>query len=276
MLRLLILFLSNIIYGNLYNNDDIINGVWLSGAAYCSKEKYKTMKLSGPVNDFIYKETIYDVKTDLQGYLGILPSTKSIYIALRGSSSLLNWIDDFEIKKVKYTTYPKCNCYVHKGFYNSALNIKNLTINYLEFYKKLYPYYSISITGHSYGASVAQLLSMELQKEGFNVSLYNYGQPRVGDIKYAYFVNTIINDYWRVTHYKDIVPHIPPYKGFDFYHSCTEIFEDINGKLNVCSEIDCEDMSCSNQFKIYETTWQDHSLYLNHTLSCQNSIISDF
>jgi len=273
MIGLFILYLFiNSIHGNIYNKENLINGVWLSGAAYCNKEKYKTMKLNGPVNDFIYKETIYDIKTDLQGYVGILPSTKSIYITLRGSSSLLNWIDDFEIKKVKYITYPECDCYVHKGFYNSALSVKNITINHLEFYKKIYPLYSISITGHSYGASVAQLLSMELQKEGFNISLYNYGQPRVGDKKYAFFVNNIIKDYWRVTHNKDIVPHIPPEKGLDFYHSCTEIFEDKNGKLNICSEIDCEDPKCSNQFKIYETKSEDHSLYLKHNLTCEDSV----
>ena len=58
--------------------------VWLSGAAYCGKEKYETMRLGGPASGFVYKDTLYDSKTDLQGYVGILPSTQSIYVVIRG------------------------------------------------------------------------------------------------------------------------------------------------------------------------------------------------
>ena len=41
--------------------------VWLSGAAYCGKDNYQTMKLAGPATGFVYKDTLYDHKTDLQG-----------------------------------------------------------------------------------------------------------------------------------------------------------------------------------------------------------------
>jgi hypothetical protein len=270
---LLCLFKSVRIYENVYNDKQIINGIWLSGAAYCGKENYNIMKLDGPVSDFLYKETIYDIKTDLQGYIGILPSTRSIYVVLRGSSSTMNWLDDFEVKQVPYTTYPECECNVHNGFYRSALGVKNQTITYVKFYQKLYPLYSVMVTGHSYGASVGQLLAMELEKEGFHVSLYNYGQPRVGDQKYADFVNTIITDYWRVTHNKDIVPHVPPQKEMGYVHSCREVFEDNNHKITICSEINCEDPTCANQYNIYQTNGDDHLLYLQHPVSCEDSTI---
>ena len=57
-------------------------GVWLSGAAYCGKENYETMQVGGPASGFIYKDTLYDEKTDLQGYVGVLPSTNSIYVVI--------------------------------------------------------------------------------------------------------------------------------------------------------------------------------------------------
>lgn len=89
-----------------YDSAQLSTGVWLSGAAYCGKDKYSSMILKGPATGFVYKDTLYDVKTDLQGYIGILPTTKSIYVVLRGSSSVVNWLDDFEVKLVPYTSFP--------------------------------------------------------------------------------------------------------------------------------------------------------------------------
>jgi hypothetical protein len=206
-------------------------GVWLSGAAYCGKDKYKTMNIGGPATGFAYKETLYDINTDLQGYIGTLSTTKTIYVALRGSSSIMNWLDDFEVKLVPYSSYPECNCNVHNGFFRSVLGITNKTIETITQLKKVYQEYQVVVTGHSYGASCGQLLAMELAKHGFQPKLYNYGQPRVGDAKYATFVNTHLNEYWRATHNKDMVPHLPPTQ-FNYVHSCQEIFEDKNGQRN--------------------------------------------
>ena len=81
-----------------YDQDKSKIGVYLFGAAYCGKDKYKTMQLAGPASGFIYQDTLYNVKTDLQGFIGYLSSKKTIYMSLRGSSSELNWLDDVEVK----------------------------------------------------------------------------------------------------------------------------------------------------------------------------------
>ena len=256
-----------------YDSTQLNTCVWLSGAAYCGKDKYNTMILGGPATGFIYKETLYDVKTDLQGYIGILPTTKSIYLVIRGSSSTINWLDDFEVKLVPYNTFPECNCKVHYGFYNSALGVVTKTINTVKSLRVKYPGYSVVVTGHSYGASSVQLLGMELEKNGVKVEIYNYGQPRVGESKYAGFVNTKIHEYYRTTHNKDIVPHVPPIEGFGYKHSCREIFEDSTGKLNLCSATNCEDPKCADQFSLIQTNGDDHSYYLGHRVACDESIV---
>jgi hypothetical protein len=258
---------------NMYDTSQITTCVWLSGSAYCGKDKYNTMILGGPASGFVYKDTLYDVKTDLQGYTGVLPSTKSIYVVLRGSSSVMNWLDDFEVRQVPYTTFSDCKCNVHNGFYRSALGVKNRTISSVKMLQKAYPTYSVVVTGHSYGASVGQLLAMELVKEGIKVKLYDYGQPRVGDSKYAGFVNTKISEYWRITHNKDIVPHVPPIEGLGYLHSCREVFESSDGYLKICSESNCEDPTCADQFSLAQTNGDDHSYYLKHHLSCEDSTI---
>ena len=229
------------------------------------------MKLAGPAAGFIYKTTIYDPKTDLQGFTGIMDSTKSIHVVLRGSSSTMNWLDDFEVRQVPYTTWPECNCEVHNGFYKSALNVRNSTINAVKTLMKAHPTYEVYINGHSYGGSTSHLLAMELVREGIHPHVYDYGQPRAGDKTFATFSNSKLSDYWRTTHNKDMVPHVPPIDGFGYAHSCGEIFEDASGVLHTCSSTICEDPKCADQYALYQTNTDDHSYYLGHRVSCEAS-----
>jgi len=167
-------------------------------------------------------------------------------------------------KNGKYIPY-------HYGFYRSAESVANKTVISVSKLKKKFPDYSVIMTGHSYGAATVQLLGMELERFGIDVEIYNYGQPRVGDANYAGFVNTVIDEYWRFTHDKDIVPHLPPMAGLGYLHSCREVFEDVNGNLQVCSETDCEDALCSGQYSVSQTNRDDHSYYLGHYLDCESS-----
>jgi hypothetical protein len=267
---LFLLFISKVFS---YDSNQLNTAVWLSGAAYCGKDNYKTMILGGPASGFTYKETLYDVKTDLQGYIGILPTTKTIYVVIRGSSSTMNWLDDFQVKLVSYDSFPECNCKVHNGFYRSALGVVTKAITSIKTLKTQYPGYSVVVTGHSYGAACGQLLAMELVKNGINVKVYDYGQPRVGDADYATFVNTKISELYRTTHNKDVVPHVPPMEGFGYQHSCREIFEDSTGKLTTCSDTNCEDPKCANQFSLAQTNGDDHSYYLGHRVDCEHSTV---
>ena len=94
----------------------------------------------------------------------------------------------------------------------------------------------------------------------------------MGDTKYAGYLNTVISEYWRATHNKDIVPHVPPIS-FHYLHSCREVFEDADGKLKECSEVDCEDAKCADQFSIVQTNSDDHLYYLQHRVSCEESLV---
>jgi predicted lipase len=249
---------------------------WLSGAAYCGKEKYDNMVLGGPAQGFFVYNTLYDVKSDLQGFIGTL--NNNIYVVYRGSSSPLNWVYDFEISQVKYSSYHCENCMVHKGFYRSALDIRNQTLFHVNILKMKFPEYGIIVTGHSYGAAVSQLVAMEIVKElAYPVAVYTFGQPRIGNSVYAGLVNYIIGEHWRFVHDKDIVPHLPPPfdvvdGGLEYMHSCVEIFEDESGMLIVCNNTKCEDTHCSSKYRITDLKVDDHLYYLGHRLSCEDSV----
>ncbi len=61
--------------------------------------------------------------------------------------------------------------------------------------------------------------------------------------------------------------------GFGYYHSCVEIFETIDENLQTCSQQNCEDPKCSNQYSLVQTNTADHSRYLGHQLSCETSTL---
>ena len=251
--------------------------VWLSGAAYCDKDMYQNMTLTGPASGFKYIDTLYDVKSDTQGFIGYHRDSHAIYVVIRGTSSALNWLDDIQMLHTHYITYPECECNVHSGFYKSALGVRDRTLLLVELLHKKYPTYKIVHTGHSFGAATSSLLAMEIAHEGVfdSVEVYNFGQPRIGDAKYAGFVNTVIHEehYWRLTHNRDIVPHLPVGSVIEYLHSCREVFESKTGEITICSEVDCEDKMCANQYSISDTNIDDHHIYLGHVFSCEDSTI---
>lgn len=249
-------------------------GVFLSGAAYCGKDKYTNMTLAGPAQGFVVDRVLYDASTDLEGFSGAHSPSKSIFIVYRGSSSRLNWEEDFEVAQVKYDTWSECEgCKVHRGFYQTAKNLIPQTLDAVRSLVAKYGDYDVYLTGHSLAACVSDLLSMELLIRGILAKVYGYGKARVGNKPYSAFYNSKVAEHYRHTHYKDMVPHLPPMTGFGYYHSCVEIYENERGELRMCSQSDCEDASCGNQFSLSQTNSADHSYYLGHYLSCETSTV---
>ena len=82
---------------------------------------------------------------------------------------------------------------------------------------------SILVTGHSLGGALATFAGVELQKRFTNVILYTFGSPRTGDQGWTDYAMRTVQGYQRVTHYNDIVPHLPMViQGFN--HAGTEVW----------------------------------------------------
>ena len=243
--------------------DPLTTGVWLSGAAYCPKELYPMMDV-GPV-DFVYNATLHNEWSDLHGFVGRVLPGGEIWVVFRGSSSVRNWIHDLEVAKVDYATFPECSCSVHRGFYQSVLGVREDALMVVTKLVADYPKDRVYVGGHSYGAACAQLMAMELARVGIPADVYTYGSPRVGDSLYSSFM-TLVLHHVRVTHDRDIVPHVPP-KEMGFFHSTQEWFE-MEGALTACSDIDGEDPECSAQYPLRNTTVDDHLVYLCHPMAC--------
>jgi hypothetical protein len=243
--------------------------VWLSAATACGAENYMTHVFKGPTTGFKVTNVINDYKAT-EGFVGYLPSDNSIYVAFRGSSSVRNWLTDAYCVKTAYATYPDCKAEVHKGFYESEQTVFPKVLDAVKKLKSQFPSYAVKVTGHSYGASMAQLTAMDLVAKGIVVKqMYNYGQPRTGTKEFSDCTGKKMGstDVFRVVHNKDDVPHLPTKGYMGYWHVCTEVFEDASGKVKTCNS-SCEDPSCSDQFEGKQLNPDDHSYYLGVHMSC--------
>jgi hypothetical protein len=87
----------------------------------------------------------------------------------------------------------------------------------------------------------------------------------VGNRVFADFYEVGTRVSWRLTHWRDPVPHLPP-ESFGFRHIGSEVFytED-NSKHTVCDGSG-EDKKCSDQFYV-DSNFEDHNHYLSPPLS---------
>jgi hypothetical protein len=154
----------------------------------------------------------------------------------------------------------------------------------------------ILVTGHSLGGAVGALLALRVATEFKNLKLdfYSFGEPRVGDYKFSSLFDHWVPSSWRVVHYNDIVPHIPPCSksllnplicsnvGTGKYHHGTEVwFQNNDGAYNlkenkfdslqsykVCTgtPVD-EDRTCSNSLLATAVSITSHLTYFGTTLN---------
>ncbi len=224
---------------------------------YCSPSTYLTRTYTGLLKGFVPTYIIEDLAHDTHGYIGYHAGQKAIYVAFRGSESFENWLSDLD---AVLTTYPKCSgCEVHKGFYTAEQAVIKQVSTEVHRLLSLYPSYQVLVTGHSLGASLSTLTAIDLNIP--TVRLFNYGSPRVGNTAFANYYETIVKDRNRVTHHKDIVPHVPMHERFT--HISGEYYEPDN-KIDLVKCTGQEDPTCSYQWSI--TSIDDHLYYLGTTM----------
>jgi hypothetical protein len=233
-----------------YNAQQAQYSLWLSEYAYCGHSLYDQVSWGGAATGFQLYSIIYDILDDTNGFIGYLPSDNSIYVAYRGSESILNWITDLDATQTNYTAFPECNCDVHSGFYSAEQRALPQVLQDVAALKAIHPTAAVKTTGHSLGAALATLTAMDLYKAGYTaVQCYNFGSPRVGDKGFSAFAGTLMKNFWRVTHLKDMVVHNPS-SGilFQFWHVCQEEYEDAFNNVHSCSATNCEDETCADQW----------------------------
>ena len=208
-------------------------------------------------------------KDGVRVILGYNESLNSIMISYRGTSNVVNWINDFKFSIIyPYQTMP--NVGIEKGFYESHITVKNKVLDSIFNLSNKYDTTNIIATGHSLGA-ISQLLVFDIHFEypQYNiVQLVTFGSPRIGNKNFSStFLNTNI-PHQRITHWRDIVPHVPQ-EILGYYHTPSEKwYNKDNSILTICNDHNgTEDPKCSNScYPLYCTSINDHLYYLNITM----------
>lgn len=160
--------------------------------------------------------------------------------------SLENWIQN--LRFAKRTTHPNItNATVHKGFLEAYHSIRNQFIPAIQ---KLAQrgYDKIYITGHSLGGALGILAAIDIHYslKLKHFEMLTFGQPRIGDLAFAQFVNTTFPTIHRVTNQNDIVPRLPPSLVLNYRHPPREVFFPNNTKEFIMCDFSGEDPKCCN------------------------------
>jgi hypothetical protein len=172
----------------------------------------KNMKLIGK----LYEQ-------DVKYVFGIVlkDTNNTIWISYRGTSDINEWHDDFTYNQSglpgKKTLYqipvpffdknklmglaPKA----HNGFIKVYSYFKEKLLKIIKDNKPT----NIIITGHSLGAAVGTLTSVDLTINGFENITYVFGSPRVGNKDFSDLVDNKSIPLFRISNTCDIIPTLP-------------------------------------------------------------------
>ncbi|KAI9297074.1 alpha/beta-hydrolase [Neoconidiobolus thromboides FSU 785] len=234
----------------------------LAGAAYCTDANLKSWSCSHckktPVQ---YINTYFDKPTKTKAYLAIDKNKKAVVLSFRGSSRLKNFIQDVKILKDPIV-FNKYEYWVHRGFKQCSENLLPLYVNKLKELLNEHREYKLVVVGHSLGGAIATLSALILREnlglKDDSLSVFTYGEPRIGDKEFARYLNQQAFSLTRVVNNNDLVAHLPPQAKLvsDYYHHHNEIW--VNGKKEVyCNDSYLEDPNCSAS-KWYAPSVFDH------------------
>ncbi|CAJ0589453.1 unnamed protein product [Cylicocyclus nassatus] len=184
-----------------------------------------------------------------------------------------------------------CGCYVNRYFLNGHQVMWEFLRDVLK--DPAYEGYKLIFTGHSLGGALAVLAAARTVKEGYRpgneITIYTFGEPRVGDLRFAESFDQIIPDSYRVVFRRDCVPHLPAcFKNMSWtgddeasrpcdrdklhrpYHHSTEIWypasmEPASDYIECVDEPKGEDLNCSDMINFrldeYSSYIWDHQHY---------------
>ena len=256
--------------GDGYRPDRATLFAHFSNVAYCSPSSIADWSC-GPCRtaDPAFKAKVFLSNRSglMQAFVGKAPNN-DIVVAFRGTHDLLDWIYNLNFPEV--AEYPKCDgCKVHRGFYEAWQSVQDGVVSEVRRLHTASPEARIFVTGHSLGGAVAAHCAAELGASshsiGYPISgVYTFGQPRVGNAAFAAFYGQGTHVSWRLTHWRDPVPHLPP-MAFGFRHLATEVYyTQDNANFTVCDGSG-EDPRCSDSHH-FDVNVEDHHHYVQPPL----------
>lgn len=216
----------------------------------------------------------------MEGFVGVDPKRSETVVSFRGSQTIRNFIADldFTTTSCEGLTLPSdSDCKVHSGFNDAWNEVKDSVYSFIANASETYPNHTLILTGHSLGAAVATIATSQLRVDGYSCDLYTFGSPRVGNEDFVNFVDSQAGNEFRVTHFDDPVPRLPPSSSLlgSYRHTSTEYWLTPNGtnvstsaitasNFELCTGIDNDACNAGTD----GTDISAHRFYLRNISSC--------
>jgi hypothetical protein len=252
-----------------YDVDLVTSSLHLTQATYCVDTANKNT-WSCPTCDESVKLVSVVEEMGGRALVGYNPTYNAIFVSYRGSEDIMNWIDNAQLTQVSpYMYMPDVG--IEKGFYKVYSYLIDGVLDGMKLTADKYGTTKVMIQGHSLGA-IATILAFEIALyEDYDVySLVTFGSPRIGNNAFVREFNKLDIDSTRVTHYRDIVPHLPE-ELLEYEHIPNEVwYNEENSHYEVCDDENGEDKYCSNSCApLHCTSTSDHLYYLNVSMGSQ-------
>jgi hypothetical protein len=160
---------------------------------------------------------------------------------------------------VPYKNYPDAR--VHSGFWKAYTSIRGFLYDSIQFYN----IQQLFVTGHSLGNALATVATLDFaeEKNFTSISMVGLAGPRVGNAAYAALFEQYIQNYYRITHSNDPIPHLPPMI-LGFKHIGHEVYYP-NNTLNYIYCDKAEDTNCIDSHMGWNAT--EHRYYMDMWIS---------
>lgn len=247
-----------------YNESLTKQAINLSQAAYCVSDEWSCETCMDNFDlDYVIE------KHGEKALLGVNRDDNSLFVSIRGSETILNWVDNIQVRKI--TPYNDDSIEVSKGFFKAYSYLKSDIFDKLDAMKNKYDTKDLVITGHSLGAAIGTLLAYDILTTNKTFDIHNlitFGSPRIGNNKFVESISRYNLIHYRITHYYDMVPHLPQ-EFLNYLHVPSEIwYNEDNTISKQCDDsYNYEDNTCSDSCSpVRCTSVDDHLLYMNISL----------
>jgi len=145
-------------------------------------------------------------------------SENVIWIGFKGTTEVNEWLNNFHIKQISYRTGRETydnlppfmrthkNVKIHSGFIRTYNRLRPLIMEKITDFD---PTMQICLSGHSMGGALATILGVDLKSMGYNVTVYSFCSPRVGNDELSELVKQIKLPLYRIINQDDMIPQTP-------------------------------------------------------------------
>lgn len=202
-------FLPSILSQSYVPSTEVNDALTISRLSYCKIDQIEKFNCEACEKEILIG--VYDPESDASTQVVITGNRDVITAGFRGTmKTVQQWLSNFDTKYVKWDVGR-----VHEGFYKRFDEVVDYSVKKLYEARKKFPEADIYLTGHSMGGAIATLVASYVKaKESKTIHpdmVYTFGSPRVGDKKFATYVNSQYGEtILRVMNEWDMIPDLPP------------------------------------------------------------------